>query len=80
MPKIGEPEFNLDALLLAREYDRWMKCIDMNFNAHKEKDDKIMASYTYAWIGQKGRDDLAYLIWKEGEVWTSGKTLMKKRK
>ena len=52
----------------------------MNFTAHKEKDDKIMASYIYGWIGQKGRDDLAGLIWKEGEVWTSGKTLMKKMK
>ena len=80
MPKIGEPDFNWDAPCLAREYDRWMVCIEMNFFAHKEKDDKIMASYIYGWIGQKGRDDLAGLIWKEGEVWTSGKTLMKKMK
>ena len=80
MPKIGEPDFNWDAPCLAREYDRWMVCIEMNFIAHKEKDGKIMASYIYGWIGQKGRDDLAGLIWKEGEVWTSGKTLMKKMK
>ena len=78
MPKIGEPEFNWDAPCLAREYDRWMVYIEMNFFAHKEKDDKIMASYIYGWIGQKGRDDLGGLIWKEGEVWASGKTLMKK--
>ena len=57
-----------------------MVCIEINFIAHKEKDDKIMACYIYGWIGQKGRDDLAGLIWKEGEVWTSGKTLMKKMK
>ena len=42
--------------------------------------DKIMASYIYGWIGQKGRDDLAGVIWKEGEVWTSGQILMKKMK
>ena len=47
MPKIGEPEFNWDAPSLAREYDRWMVCIDMNFIVHKEKDDRIMASYIY---------------------------------
>ena len=47
MPKIGEPEFNWDAPSLAREHDRWMVCIDMNFIVHKEKDDKIMASYIY---------------------------------
>ena len=80
MPKIGEPEFNWDAPCLAREYDRWMVCIEMNFIAHKEKDDKILASYVYGWIGQKGRDDLAGLILKEDKVWTSGKTLMKKMK
>ena len=68
MPKIGESEFNLDAPCLAREYDRWMVCIDMNFIAYKEKDDKKMASYIYGWIEQKGRDDLAGLIWKEVEV------------
>ena len=80
MPKIGEPEFNWDAPCLAREYGRWMVCIEMNFIAHKEKDDKILASYVYGWIGQKGRDDLAGLILKEDKVWTSGKTLMKKMK
>ena len=57
-----------------------MAYIDMNFTAHKEKKDKIMASYIYGWIGQKDRDDLPGLIWKEGDVWTSGKTLMKKMK
>ena len=40
MTKIGETEFNCDASCLAREYDRWMRCIDMNLTAHKEKDDK----------------------------------------
>ena len=44
-----------------------MVCIDMNFTAHKDKDDKIMTSYIYGWIGQKGRDDLPGLIWKEAE-------------
>ena len=39
-----------------------------------------MASYIYGWIAQIGRDDLAGLIWKEGEVWTIGKTLNKKMK
>ena len=52
----------------------------MNFIVHKEKDDKIMASYIYGWIGKKSRDDLAGLIWKEGEVGTSGMSLMKKMK
>ena len=28
----------------------------------------------------KGMNDLAGLIWEEGEVWMSGKTLMKKMK
>ena len=65
---IGEPELNWYAPCLAREYDRWMVCIEMNFIAHKEKDDKIMASYIYGWIDQKGRDNLAGLIWKEGDV------------
>ena len=55
-------------------------CMDMNFIAHKEKVDKIIASYIYGWIGQKGRDDLVGLIWKEVDVWTSGKKLMKKIK
>ena len=70
-------QLNWDAPCLATEKDRWMACIDMTFIAHKEKDDKIMASYVYGWIGQKGREDLTGLIWKEDEVWTSGKTLMK---
>ena len=39
-----------------------------------------MANYIYSWIGQKGRYDLAGLKWKEGDVCTSGKTLMKKMK
>ena len=80
MPTIGEPEFNWDAPCWAREYDRWMVCIDMNFIVHKEKDDKIIASYVYSCIEQKGRDDLAGLIWKEGKVLTSDKTLIKKLK
>ena len=37
MPKIGESEFNWDSSCLAREYDRWIVCIDMDFIAHKEK-------------------------------------------
>ena len=78
MPKICEPEFNWDAPCLAREYDSWSVYKDMNFIAHKEKDDMIMASYIYGWIGQKGMDDPAGLIWKEGWVLTSDKTLMKK--
>ena len=44
-----------------------MVCIDMNFNAHKEKDDKIMASYIYRWTGQKGRDALVGLICKNSD-------------
>ena len=64
MPKIGEPEFNWDAPWLARECDRWVVCIDMNLIAHKEKDDEIMASYIYGWIGKKDTDDFAGLIWK----------------
>ena len=46
----------------------------------QKKDDMIMGSYIYGWIGQKGRDDVAGVIWKEGEVWTSGKISMKKMK
>ena len=65
MPKISKPEFNCDVPCLAREYDRWMVYIDINFIAHKEKDDKIMVSNIYGWMGQKGRDDLAGLIWNE---------------
>ena len=53
MLKIGEPEFNWDAPCLAREYDRWMVCVDMSFIAHKEKGDKILANYIYDLIGQK---------------------------
>ena len=55
-------------------------CIDKNFIAHKEKNDKIMASNIYGQMGQKGRDGFAGLIWKECGVWTSGKTLMNKMK
>ena len=80
MAEIGGPEFDWDAPCLAREYDRWMVGIYMSFSAHKEKDDKIMASYIYRWTWQKGRDDPAGLIWKEDDIWTSGKTLMKKMK
>ena len=63
-----------DAPHLARQYDRWMVCI-----AHKEKDDKIMTSYILM-DRAKRRGELVGLIWKEGEVWTNGKTLMKKMK
>ena len=38
-------------------------CRDLNFNIHKEENDKIVASYIQSWIGQKGTDDLAGLIW-----------------
>ena len=51
-----------------------------NIKLLQEKDGKITASFIYGWIGLKGRDDLAGLIWKEGEVLTSGKTLIKKIK
>ena len=53
MPKIGKTELKWYALGLAREYDRWVVCIDMSFIAHKEEDDKIIASYVYGWIGKK---------------------------
>ena len=76
MPQIGIPEVNY----LAREYKQLMVCIEINVIAHKEKDEKIMASYIYHWIGQKGRDDLAGLMWREGEPCSSGKILMKKMK
>ena len=31
-------------------------------------------------IAHKEKDDITGLIWKEDEIWTSGKTLMKKMK
>ena len=43
-----------------------MMFTDMNFIFHKEKDDKVMVSYMYGWIGQKDGDDLASLMWEEG--------------
>ena len=50
----------------------------MNSIAHEEKDDRIMASHMYSLIGRKGRDYFAGQIWRDGEVWTSIKTLIKK--
>ena len=46
----------------------------MNFTVHKEKGEKIMANYISGCIGEKGKDDLTGLIWKEYEVLTRGKT------
>ena len=43
-------------------------CIDMNFTAHKEKDNKKMASYIYVLRGKKGIDDLEGLMWREKKI------------
>ena len=67
MPEISEYGFNRGAPCLAKDYERWKMYTDMNFIAHKEKDDKMMATYIYGWIGQKGRGDLLGLIWREAK-------------
>ena len=51
-------------------------CIDMNFIACIEKDDKRMATYIYCWIGEKGRDNFEALLLREDAIWTNSETLM----
>ena len=40
--------------------------------------DKVMDSNIYGCTGKKGMDNLAIYIWRDGKVWTIGKTLSKK--
>ena len=53
MAKICESEFNWNAPCLATEYEGQLVCIDMHFIANKDKDDKIMASDIFRWMGHK---------------------------
>ena len=65
MHKIGDPEFSYDAPCVAREYERWKVCIDMNFTFCKGKGNKKMVGYIYGWIGKKDRVYFEGLIWGE---------------
>ena len=56
------------------KYERWNVLLNMNFIVHNEKNDKMMANYTYIWMCKKGRDKPEGLIWRQGEVWVRGKT------
>ena len=78
--KISECKFNWDAPCLAKQHARWLACMNTNITTYKHQDEKNIASSINGWIGQKDRDKLAGLIWKDAEVWVSGKTLIKKMK
>ena len=46
----------------------------MNFNAHNEKNNKIMASYICGWMGEKSKGDMEGLINREKKAWTRAET------
>ena len=68
MYKIGELEFSYVVPAVGREYKRKKVCIDMNFIAHKEEENKIIASYIYGWMGKKGKNDLGGLTWRQKDI------------